>query len=82
MDNDPKHTAKATQDLNAKKWDIHQWPSQSDLNSKEQAFQLLMTKLKAEQTTAGSRNKSLAKHLKGGNSAFGDIYGVQIFGSL
>lgn len=49
MDDDPKHTVKATQDLNAKKWDIHQWPSQSDLISKEQAFQLLLTKLKQQQ---------------------------------
>uniref|UniRef100_A0A8C7XDE9 Tc1-like transposase DDE domain-containing protein n=1 Tax=Oryzias sinensis TaxID=183150 RepID=A0A8C7XDE9_9TELE len=34
MDNDPKHTAKATQEfIKAKKWKILEWPSQSpDLN--------------------------------------------------
>ncbi len=53
MDNDPKHTAKATQDLlKAKKWNILQWPSQSpDLNPIEHAFQLLKTRLKAERPT-------------------------------
>ncbi len=30
MDNDPKHTAKATQEfLKVKKWNVRQWPSQS-----------------------------------------------------
>ncbi len=53
MDNDSKHTAKATQDfLNAKKWNIIQWPSQSpDLNPIEHAFQLLKTRLKEERPT-------------------------------
>ena len=50
MDNDPKHTAKATQAFfKAKKWNILQWPSQlPDLNPIEHAFNLLKTKLKAE----------------------------------
>ncbi|MCI4387611.1 hypothetical protein PGIGA_G00076200 [Pangasianodon gigas] len=53
VDNDPKHTAKATQDfLKAKKWNILQWPSQSpDLNPIEHAFHLLKTRLKAERPT-------------------------------
>ncbi len=40
IDDDPKHTAKATQEfLKLKKWNILQWPSQSpDLNPIEQHF--------------------------------------------
>lgn len=50
IDNDPKHTAKATQKFfKAKKWNILQWPSQSPgLNPIEHAFHLLKTKVKAE----------------------------------
>ena len=50
MDNDPKHTVKATQDfIKAKKWNILEWPSQSpDLNPIEHAFHLLKTKLQTE----------------------------------
>lgn len=33
-DNDPKHTAKAQEFLNAKKWDLLQWPSQSPETNK------------------------------------------------
>lgn len=37
--NDPMNTARATQQfLKGKKWDILQWPSQSDLNTTEHAF--------------------------------------------
>ncbi len=50
MDNDPKHTAKATKEfLKGKKWTVMQWPSQPpDLNPIEHAFQLLKTKLKGK----------------------------------
>src|SRR4029434_10164871 len=50
MDNDPKHTAKATKEFfKAKKWNVLQWPSQSpDLNPIEHAFHLLKTKLKGK----------------------------------
>ena len=43
MDNDPKHTANATQEFfKAKRWNILQWPNHSpDLNPIEHAFQLL-----------------------------------------
>ena len=50
IDNDPKHTARATQDfLKAKKLKILKGPNQSsDLNPKEHAFQMLKTKLMSE----------------------------------
>lgn len=50
MDNDPKHTAKATKEFfKAKKWNVMQWPSQSpDLNPIEHAFHLMKTKLKGK----------------------------------
>ena len=50
MDNDPKHTAKATKEFfKAKKWNVMQWPSQlPDLNPIEHAFNLLKTKLKGK----------------------------------
>ncbi len=62
MDDDPKHTAKATQEfLKVKKWNILQWPSQSpDLNPTEHAFYLLKPKLKAERPTNKQQLKSAA----------------------
>ena len=52
MDNDPKHTVKATQELSrAKKWNI-QYPSQSpELKPNDHAFHLLKTKLRPERPT-------------------------------
>ena len=45
MDNDPKHTAKATKEF----WNVMQWPCQSpDLNPIEPSFHLLKTKLKGK----------------------------------
>ena len=88
MDNEPKHNVKATQELlNAKNWDIIQWPSQSPVfNSIEHAFHLLKTKLRAERpnnqaAAEGSCSKGLAKHLKGRTSAFSDVHGFQTSGS-
>ncbi|KAG2467810.1 TCB1 transposase, partial [Polypterus senegalus] len=53
MDNDPKHTAKATQDfIKAKKLNILALPSQSpDINPIEHAFHLLKTKLWTKRPT-------------------------------
>ena len=50
MDNDQKHTAKATKEFfKAKKCNVLQWTSQSpDLNPIEHAFHLLKTKLKGK----------------------------------
>jgi hypothetical protein len=42
LDNDPKHTAKATQNFKAKKCNVLQWPSQlPDVNPIEHEFHLL-----------------------------------------
>ncbi len=62
VDNDPKHTEKATEEfLKVKKWIILQWASQSpDLNLIEHAFHLLKTKLKAERPTNKQQLKSAA----------------------
>ncbi|KAG2458785.1 TCB1 transposase, partial [Polypterus senegalus] len=62
MDNDPKHTAKATQEfIKAKKWKNLEWPSQSpDLNPIELAFHLLKTKLRTERPTNKQQLKAAA----------------------
>ncbi len=62
MDNDPKHTVKATQEFfKVKKGIILQWQSQSpDLNPIEHAFHLLKTKLKAERPTNNQQLESAA----------------------
>ncbi len=62
IDDDPKHTAKATQEfLKVMKWNILQWPSHSpDLKPIEHAFHLLKTKLKAAQPTNKQQLKSAA----------------------
>ncbi len=87
MDNDPKHTAKATKKfLKGKKWTVMQWPSQSpDLNPTEHAFNLLKTKLKGkcpknkqELKTVASRG--LAEHHQGWDPASGDVYAFQTSG--
>ncbi len=53
VDNEPKQTAKATQEfLKVKKWNILQLQSQSpEFNPFEYAFHLLKTKLQAERPT-------------------------------
>ncbi len=72
MDNDPKHTAKATKEfLKGKKWTVMQWPSQSpDLNPIEHAFHLLKTKLKGKcpknkQELKTVCSRGLAEHHQG-----------------
>ncbi len=84
MDDDPKHTAKATQEfLKVKKWNILQWPSQCpDFNPIEHAFHLLKTKLKAERPLNKQQLMSAAvKHHKGGNTVSGDVHEFQTQGS-
>ena len=87
MDNDPKHTAKATKEFfKAKKWNVMQWPSQSlDLNPIEHAFHLLKTKLigkcpKNKQRTEDSCSRGLEEHHQGWNPASGDVYVFQTSG--
>uniref|UniRef100_A0A8C4XER6 Intraflagellar transport protein 122 homolog n=1 Tax=Erpetoichthys calabaricus TaxID=27687 RepID=A0A8C4XER6_ERPCA len=62
MGNDPKHTAKVTQEfIKAKKWKILEWPSQSpDLNPIDYAFHLLKTKLHTERPTNKQQLKAAA----------------------
>ncbi|KAG2464485.1 TCB1 transposase, partial [Polypterus senegalus] len=62
MDNDPKNTAKATQEfIKAKKWKILEWPRQSpDLNLFEHAFYFLKTKLRTERPTNKQQLKAPA----------------------
>ncbi len=64
MNNDPKHTAKTTQEflkVIVEKWNIVQWLNQSpDFNPIEHAFPLLKTKLKAERPTNKQQLKSAA----------------------
>ncbi len=82
-DNDPKHTAKATQEfLKVKKWNIPQWPSQSpDLNPIEHAFHLLKTKLEAERPTNKQQLKSAAANawqsITKEETVSGDVYEFQ-----
>lgn len=61
-DNDPKHTAKATKELIAKKkWKILSWPSQSpDLNPIEHAFGLLKKKLRSQKPSSRAELKEMA----------------------
>ncbi len=72
MDNDPKHTAKATKEfLKGKKWTVMQWPSQSpDLNPIEHALSLAEDKAegKMPQEQAGTEDgcsRGLAEHHQG-----------------
>ncbi len=62
MDNDPKHTAKATKEfLKGKKWTVMQWPRQSpDPNPIEHAFHLLKTKLKGKRPKNKQELKTVA----------------------
>ncbi|XDV43857.1 hypothetical protein PO909_012255 [Leuciscus waleckii] len=63
VDNDPKHTAKATKSFfKGKNWNVMQWPSQSpDLNPIEHAFHLLKTKLKGESPKNKQELKTVAE---------------------
>ncbi len=80
MYDDPKHTAKVTQEfLKVKKWNILKWPSQSpDLNPTEHAFHLLKTKLKAERPTNKQQLKSDAvkawQSITKEEAVFGDVH--------
>ena len=60
-DNDPKHTAKVTQEFIAKKkWRVLNWPSQSpDLNPIEHTLNLLKRKMRSEKP----RNKAKLKEI-------------------
>ena len=62
INNDPKHTVKANQELlKAKKRNILQWPSQSlDLNPTEHSFNLMKTKLRAERPSNKQQMKAVA----------------------
>lgn len=59
MDNGLKHTVNTTHELlNAKKWNVHKWTSQSpDLNPAEHAVYLLKTKLKVPIDCKGFTSK-------------------------
>lgn len=84
MDNDPKHTAKATK---AKKWNALQWPSQSpDLNQTEHTFPSLKTKLKGNSKqqagTEGSCSRGLVEHHQGWNLPSGWFKGLHTSGFM
>ena len=88
MDNEPQHTMKIIQELlKAEKCNVLQWPSQSpDLNQTGLLF-IYIDKTKGRKNhiqvvIEGGCSNGLAKHLKGINSASGDVHRFQTSGSL
>jgi len=87
MDNDPKHTAKATQVSQGKEVGCFSMAKSVTCSQPNRAcFSLTEDKTEGRKThkqaaAEGSCSKGLAKHLKGGNSAFGHVHGFQTSGS-
>ncbi len=91
MDNDPKHTAKATKEfLKAKKWTVMQWCqvnacyaksitwSESDWACISLAEDKTEGKMPQEQAgTEDGCSRGLAEHHQGWNPASGDVYAFQ-----